>query len=303
MGAGASSQYRAGDANHRPPSFAEAVATKRRTTPNINVVVDGMNVTLANVPDYEKDLRCGASAPWRAAALRRFLIEADGPPRSRAAGLGRRPPRDGALQRSKLLFATPGGADDRFLLRHAEAHAPLSSRPIGFWTTPGTGAARTVVGLSGVSFMFDLSSRRPGRRRAHPSRGRRPRAGLGGGPGCEDGDSSRRSSVIDPAAGRTAGAVAALARLFAAPPASAAGRAPVRGRVRLAGRAPVRSFERLAAINDAMAARVEAAADIVLGRGPALDDTTECLPPRPPSARHREAGRHDQGHRAGLRCR
>ena len=44
MGAGASSQYRAGDANHRPPSFAEAVATKRRTTPNINVVVDGMNV-------------------------------------------------------------------------------------------------------------------------------------------------------------------------------------------------------------------------------------------------------------------
>ena len=55
MGAGASSQYRAGDASHRPPSFAEAVATKRRTTPNINVVVDGMNVALANVPDYEKD--------------------------------------------------------------------------------------------------------------------------------------------------------------------------------------------------------------------------------------------------------
>ena len=51
MGAGASSQYRAGDANHRPPSFAEAVATKRRTTPNINVVVDGMNVALANVPE------------------------------------------------------------------------------------------------------------------------------------------------------------------------------------------------------------------------------------------------------------
>ena len=39
------------------------------------------------------------------------------------------------------------------------------------------------------------------------------------------------------------------------------------------------ALERLAAINDATAARVEAAADIVLGpAGPAkMDDTTECL--------------------------
>ena len=121
MGAGASSQYRAGDANHRPPSFAEAVATKRRTTPNINVVVDGMNVALANVPDYEKD-----PATRRQCALEglrlcvEFLIEADVAFKIFAPrGWVDDHPETEPLQRSKLLFATPGGADDRFLLRHA----------------------------------------------------------------------------------------------------------------------------------------------------------------------------------------
>ena len=190
MGAGASSQYRAGDANHRPPSFAEAVATKRRTTPNINVVVDGMNVALANVPDYEKD-----PATRRQCALEglrlcvEFLIEADVAFKIFAPrGWVDDHPETEPLQRSKLLFATPGGADDRFLLRHAEAHGSFVVSNDRFLDhARDRGYAQRWLDYRRVPFMFDPSFA------PDPDAVARIRIAADGrapawaaGPGCED---------------------------------------------------------------------------------------------------------------------
>ena len=190
MGAGASSQYRAGDANHRPPSFAEAVATKRRTTPNINVVVDGMNVALANVPDYEKDPSVRRQCALEGLRLCvEFLIEADVAFKIFAPrGWVDDHPETEPLQRSKLLFATPGGADDRFLLRHAEAHGSFVVSNDRFMDhARDRGYAQRWLDYRRVPFMFDPSFA------PDPDAVARIRIAADGrapawaaGPGCED---------------------------------------------------------------------------------------------------------------------
>ena len=273
MGAGASSQYRAGDANHRPPSFAEAVATKRRTTPNINVVVDGMNVALANVPDYEKD-----PATRRQCALEglrlcvEFLIEADVAFKIFAPrGWVDDHPETEPLQRSKLLFATPGGADDRFLLRHAEAHGSFVVSNDRFLDhARDRGYAQRWLDYRRVPFMFDPSFA------PDPDAVARIRIAADGrapawaaGPGCEDMvDSSPEVERHRPRSRPHSPERSPPSPIFS--PHSPDVFSPNRRS---------EALERLAAINDATAARVEAAADIVLGpSGPAkLDDTTECL--------------------------
>ena len=286
MGAGASSQYRAGDANHRPPSFAEAVATKRRTTPNINVVVDGMNVALANVPDYEKDPSVRRQCALEGLRLCvEFLIEADVAFKIFAPrGWVDDHPETEPLQRSKLLFATPGGADDRFLLRHAEAHGSFVVSNDRFMDhARDRGYAQRWLDYRRVPFMFDPSFA------PDPDAVARIRIAADGrapawaaGPGCEDMAESSpemerhrpRSRPHSPERSPPSPVFSPHSPAFGSP----GGRRSEDAFASPGGRRS-EALERLAAINDATAARVEAAADIVLGpAGPAkMDDTTECL--------------------------
>ena len=137
MGAGASTAvaeptYR--DASHMSvPTFEETrdhvlrsmeVERAAASPPGVHVVIDGMNVALGNVPSYETD----ASA-IRAAELRGLQLAVE---YWATAGVGFKifaprgwiddHPEVAELQRASLLFATPGGRDDHFLIQHADVH-------------------------------------------------------------------------------------------------------------------------------------------------------------------------------------
>jgi len=278
MGAGASSQYRTGDSPHAPPSFAEASSKKKPGTPNINVVVDGMNVALANVPDYEKDPSIRRQCALEGLRLCvEFLVEAEiafkiFAPRGWVDDHRETEP----LQRSKLLFATPGGADDRFLLRHAEAHGSfVVSNDRFFDHARDRGYAQKWLDYRRVPFMFDPSFAPDPDAVARvrlAAEGRAP--AWAAGPGCEDlvASPERERRPCSPRTPPRSPAFAETDRR----PRSPAVHSPAFGSP---GGRSVEALERLAAINDATAARVEAAADMVLGpAGPAqLDAVTECL--------------------------
>ena len=143
MGAGASaavaeaSTYR--DASQMDvPSFAETRSQVVRNmelecgspggsgsaAPAVHVVIDGMNVAMANVPSYETEP--GAK---RSAALRGLQLAVE---YFANAGIGFKifaprgwvddHPEVAELQRAQVLFATPGGLDDRFMIQHADNH-------------------------------------------------------------------------------------------------------------------------------------------------------------------------------------
>lgn len=89
----------------------------------VSVVIDGMNVALANVPSYERDpvVRKQKAVEGLQLALDYFL-ELNVDLKIFAPQSFVEDHELVALRRAGLLFVTPGGLDDQFMLGHADEH-------------------------------------------------------------------------------------------------------------------------------------------------------------------------------------
>ena len=141
------------------PAKSAAMASGGGATP-VHVIIDGMNVALANVPSYETD-----GAARRAAGLRGLSLAIDF---FTAAGIAFKvfaprgwvddhPELEG-LRRASVLFATPGGRDDAFMLAHADNHGSFIVSNDRFLDhVADRGYDKRWLDFHRVPFMFDPS--------------------------------------------------------------------------------------------------------------------------------------------------
>ena len=92
--------------------------------PGVHVVIDGMNVAMANVPSYETEPEARRSCEIRGLQLcvEYFATAGVGFKIFAPRGWIDDHPEVRELQRAQVLFATPGGLDDHFLIQHADNH-------------------------------------------------------------------------------------------------------------------------------------------------------------------------------------
>ncbi|KAJ1462225.1 Zc3h12a-like ribonuclease NYN domain-containing protein [Pelagophyceae sp. CCMP2097] len=128
MGAGSSVAAVYRDASSPLPSVNDTAQLLRLRAmddaPRVHVVIDGMNVALANVPAYERcaDARRSAGLRGLQLAIEYFATAGVSFKIFAPRGFVDDHAELEALLRAGVLFATPGGLDDNFMIAHADNH-------------------------------------------------------------------------------------------------------------------------------------------------------------------------------------